>query len=335
MSANMNEIVIHPIYDLEGDWGDHPPFDLKLLPLEICDGVFIEDVSSLFHEKTFSWVGDGLSRNDRETLSSVRYALVRRRQIANDAIAISKAKNSDIEPVEVIMACLRIIRPMREKLGVMRGELLPDGSLNIKQFGHPYNVINVPDVEKLFSFRTQDALLLQQIAPAMIRASKGEYWKFRMAIEFYQAGHFQQLFWKPRVFFRCSAIEAIFSSKAKAKQGSGVVKSRINKFLGANTCIYDAGDIPPFLPQAEEITVGSMLGRIYEVRNCIAHGDKIPDVFFTTILRRGVNDPLNIISVIDEAVSFIVRKSLQRILADDLLAHFKDSDSVDAYFSTT
>jgi hypothetical protein len=330
----MNEIVIHPIYELEGEWGDHPPFDLKLLPFEIYDSVFIEDVSSLFHEKTFSWVGDGLSRNDLETLSSVRYALVRRQQIASDSIVISKAENSDIEPVEVIMACLRIIRPMREKLGLMRGELLQDGSLNVKQFGHPYNVINVPDVEKLFSFRTQDAMLLREIAPSMIRASKGEYWKFRMAIEFYQTGHFQQLSYKPRVFFRCSAIEALFSSKAKTKQGSGVVKGRVNKFLGANTCIYDPGDIPPYFPQATEITVGSILDRIYEVRNCIAHGDKIPDELFRKILRQGVNDRLNIVAVVDEAVSFIVRKSLQRILVDDLLEHFRDSDSVDAYFTS-
>jgi hypothetical protein len=328
----MNEIVIHPIYALEGDWRDYPPFDLKLLPFEICNGVFIEDVSSLFREETFSWVGDGLSRTDRKTLSSVKYALVRRRQIANDAVAINEAENLDSEPVEIIMACLRIIRPMREKLGLMRGELLRDGTLNVKRFGQPYNVVNVPDVEKLFSFRTQDAMLLRKIAPSMIRGSKGEYWKFRMAIEFYQAGHFQQLSYKPRVFFRCSAIEALFSSRAKTKQGSGVVKSRVNKFVGANTCIYDAGDIPSYLPQANEITVGSILDQIYEIRNCIAHGDKIPDEFFKTILRRGVNDRLNVVAVADEAVSFIVRKSLQRILVDDLLEHFKDSDSVDAYF---
>ncbi len=230
------------------------------------------------------------------------------------------------------MACLRIIRPMREKLGLMRGELLRDGSLNIKRFGNPYNIINVPDVEKLFAFRTEDALLLRKIAPQMIRASRGEYWKFRMAVEFYQTGHFQQLHWKPRIFFRCSAIEALFSSNKK--QGSQVVKSRVNLFLGENTCIYDVGDIPRYLPQATEITVGSMLDLVYKVRNCVAHGDKIPDELFKTILKRGVNDPLNAVAVIDEAVSFIVRKSLQRILVDDLLEHFNDSGSVDAYFAS-
>ncbi len=67
----MNEIVIHPIYELEAEWGDHSPFDVSLLPFQICNEISIEDVSSLFHDEMFSWVGDELSRRDRETLTSV------------------------------------------------------------------------------------------------------------------------------------------------------------------------------------------------------------------------------------------------------------------------
>jgi hypothetical protein len=325
----VNEIIIHPIYALAAEWCE-APFDLTLLPFDVCDGIAIEDVSELFSEKTFSWVGDGLGRGDQEILSGVRHALVRRQEIENDHIVVGPHGSQKAEPIEAVMACLRIVRPMRERLGIMRGEVRRDGTLNIKRFGVPYNVINVPDVEKLFTFRTQDAMLLRMLAPRMLRATSGAYWKVRMATEFYQLGHFQQLHWKSRIFSRCSAIEAVFSSKSR--RGSGIVKDRIKAFLGEHTCIYDQGDIPSYHPQARDITIGSILDYIYEVRNCLAHGDKLPDYLFGTILRQGIAGPLNVIAVVDEAVSFIARKSIQRILADDLLEEFRDSDSADRYF---
>jgi len=325
----MSQIIIHPIYNLANGWDDGS-FDLNLLPFELCKGIAIEDVSHLFSKDTFSWVSGELSRGDCETLSSVRYALVRRPG-GNIQGPDAPEGESRFEPIEAMMACLRIIRPMRERLGIMRGEINSDGSLNIKRFGLPYNVLSVPDVEKLFSFRTQDALELRAISPVMLKAMEGEYWKIRMAVEFYQLGHFQHLHWKSRVFSRCSAIEAIFSSKRH--KGSGVVKQRIGEFLGLDTCIYEPGDIPSYRPQATEVTIGKMLEYIYDVRNCLAHGDKLPDQLFKEILREGVSGELNIIAVVDESVSFIVRKSLRKIFGEDLIEHFKDSDSADKYFN--
>jgi len=49
--------------------------------------------------------------------------------------------------------------------------------------------------------------------------------------------------------------------------------------------------------------------------------------------RPGLNEPLNIMSVLHEAVSIISRKSILKILQDDLIEDFRSSDTVDAYFA--
>ena len=66
----------------------------------------------------------------------------------------------------------------------------------------------------------------------------------------------------------------------------------------------------------------------------MAHGDKIPDPFFQDVLRHGLNGDVVKAEVLMEAASFIIRKSLLKILRDGLLNHFTDASSAEAYFST-
>jgi hypothetical protein len=328
----MEAIVIHPIYALQPDWFEIPPFDMSILPLQVSEGVTLEDVSSLFAEDTFAHMKGYMSKRDLETLGSVKYALVRRFERENDAIVISEQRTPPFEPVEALMACLRIVRPMRENLGLMSGFVRSDGSLDLRRFKSPYNVSEVPEVEKLYALRTEDALLLKELAPTFLKAMRGEYWKVRMAVEFFQAGFFQTSYWKARFIFRCSAIDAIYSSQKHIR--SITQKSRIKQFLGSKTCIYEVSDIPSSFQQAPDITIKKVLEPIYEVRNCIAHGDRIPDEFRLKTWRQGLNEPLNVLSVLDEAVSIITRKSILKILEHNLIEHFRSSDTADAFFAS-
>ena len=68
------------------------------------------------------------------------------------------------------------------------------------------------------------------------------------------------------------------------------------------------------------------------MRNFIAHGDKIPDSFFTEILRRGFDREVIKAEVLLEAASFVIRASLLKILRDGLLDHFADAGPAEAYF---
>jgi hypothetical protein len=65
----------------------------------------------------------------------------------------------------------------------------------------------------------------------------------------------------------------------------------------------------------------------------MAHGDKIPDPFFTVIMRRGINDQIPKREVLLEAASFIIRSSVLKILRNGLLEHFAGAGPAEAYFS--
>jgi hypothetical protein len=152
-----------------------------------------------------------------------------------------------------------------------------------------------------------------------------------MPVSLYEAGHFQDRFWKSRLFLWSSAVEAIFTSQTSDREHSGsrVAKARVKWFLGANTKIYAPGDVPSFASQSTP-TIGDVIDDLYEVRNCLAHGDKVPDRFFA---QTSTDDgDVNRLETLTEVASFIVRASLLKILKDNLLNHFKGGAESQSYF---
>jgi hypothetical protein len=296
--------------------------------MRIVDDVVLEDISGLLSKESFATWKGFVGTPELERLDRIRYALVRR---FDSAAETPTSPTKPPEKVGELMACLRLIRPMREHLGLFHGRLRNDGSIEIARFSSPYSVDNVPELEKLFALRTGDALKLRELAPSFLGLRKNSLWKVIMAIEFYQAGFFQSLYWKARYSLRCSSIEAIFGSSKHRK--SRLVKDRIQHLLGLDTCIYQPGDIPSHLPQAPEITVGTVLEDLFEARNCIAHGDRIPDRFFEGIKRLGVQGSLPLMPVLDEAASAIARRSILKILEMNVAHYFSDSDTADQFFA--
>jgi hypothetical protein len=128
-----------------------------------------------------------------------------------------------------------------------------------------------------------------------------------------------------------SAIEAIFTSHGNEHKGSRVAKERIKWFLGQDTSIYPPGELTDLLPDPR-ITINDIVEDLYQVRNFIAHGDKIPGHFLLDTLRDGLNGRLTIFQVLSEAQSFIIRTSLLKILQNNLLDHFADAGPAEAYF---
>jgi hypothetical protein len=124
-----------------------------------------------------------------------------------------------------------------------------------------------------------------------------------------------------------------FTSHGHEHKGSLVATERIKWFLGPQTPIYEKGDVPDFILNQPHITVADVVGTVYEVRNFIAHGDIVPRKYFETTLREGVGGDVATIEVLGESLSFLVRKSLLRILRDGLLHHFKNAATADAFFS--
>ena len=323
--------TLYPIYWL-ADETNGEPFDRGRLPFDVVEGVRIESVKEYFREDAFDVWEKPAGAETIRVLERVRYALVHRHEPQPDVGGDPKHRDPD-RLIRTVAACLRLIRPMRQQALVIRGTVRgEDESFDVGGFDvPPPDLIEVPEVQKLFALRNEDADALKTYAPQFLKAMSREFWKFRMAVQFHELGHFQASDWKARYLLWCSSIESIFTSHDRNHQGSLVAGSRIKWFVGENTSIYAPGDISDLL-QDPGITVGQIIGSLYEVRNFIAHGDKLPDSYFNDVLRTGFAGGVVKLEVLLEAASFIIRASLLKILRDDLLIHFADAGAAEHFF---
>lgn len=321
--------TLYPIYWLAGTVDDEQ-FDLNKLPFDVAEDVRIEAVLGRFRKATFDVFRARLGADRMGDLESVRYALVHRYD--PEPGEYQRSESSE-KTVRMLAACLRLIRPMRQNALLMQGNICDqDGTFDVMHFELPgVHLLEVPEVQKLFKLRNQDADDLRAYAPEFLRGMRGQFWKFRMAVQFHELGHFQPSDWKARFLLWCSAIESIYTSHNWEHQGSPVAKSRIKWFVGENTSIYGSGDISNLL-QDPGIAVGQVVEDLYEMRNYIAHGDRIPAPYLTDILRHGFSGGVRKWEVLLEAASFIIRTSLLKILREGLLNHFADAGPAEAYF---
>lgn len=333
------QFTLYPIYSIADEYHDDP-FDRTRLPFEIVEGLYVEDVSRHFREGTFDHHNAMLGREVLRKLETVRYGLVHRYHLELAAQANAPQRTYPELPtdtsqslVQNVAACLRLIRPMRQEALSMWGNVRDeDGSFDVTGLNvPPLHLIEVPESQKLYSLRDQDADDLRRYAPPFLAAMAGEYWKFRMAVQFHQLGHFQVLDWKARYLLWCSAIESIYTSHNRNHKGSMVAKSRIKWFLGNDTTIYPPGELSRY-DQNPNLMVRDIVDDLYEMRNFLAHGDRVPAPYFEDALRQGLNGRVTKREVLLEAASFIIRHTLLRILRDRLLEHFADAAPAEAYF---
>jgi hypothetical protein len=323
-----NRVNLYAIYGTSHEWEDEP-FDESKLPAAIIPTVRIENVSSMFTPDAFRVFEERLSPDDLKSLKAVKFAIVHRFQTTS----YHDKETQSLETGQIVYnvaACLRLIRPMRQFAMRVHGTLNNDGTLDVGGFDHPVHLMEVPAIQKDFRLRNRDIEELQKVAAKYESALTGEYWKFRMPLNLHDAAHFIDDQWKARMSLMCSAIEAIYTSQTHDREHSGskVAKARIKWFLGENTSIYAPGDVPSFyLSGAKQPTIADVLDDLYEVRNCIAHGDRVPDKHFNQNGSVGI-------SVLEEAASYIVRASLIKMLKEDLLVHFKGGPESQAYFSS-
>ncbi len=320
------EFAFVPLHSL-GHRGFGERFDLARLPFRIADGLTIEDVEPCLPGDAFTLWKSMLGESTFEKVERVKHAIVHRYNESDG--------ETDRGLTTLATSCLRLIRPMRQGvLSVVRGTIGEDGSFNVRGFELTERLSGVEVVEahKLSTLRVVDAEGLCALLPEFIRAIEGEFWKFRMAAQFHDLGFFQSYNWKPKFLLWASAIESIFTSHSRDHQGTRVATERIKWFLGERTRIYPPAERWEAIPDCP-LTIGDLLDDLYELRNFVAHGDKVPDSFFHTYPRTGVNGGVCKVEVLLEAASFIIRASLVKILRDGLLDHFADAAPAEAFFS--
>jgi hypothetical protein len=231
------------------------------------------------------------------------------------------------------VACLRIVRPFVQSAQFLGGSVETNGTLRHIHFHHPITFLTPLPSQNLIAIRTQDVQRLKGIFPEFRNAMEGNYWKFRMAVDMFQSGYFQQTHWKLRFFMWTAALESLFTSHSSTQhRGSLVAKERIKFVVGGNTSIYPADELSQYETNPN-ITIADVIDEIYCLRNHLAHGDKVPDYYFQTPCRQGINGPVYKADLLTEALSSIIRSALLRILDNGLLAHYSDAASSESYFT--
>lgn len=320
--------------------GDDEDFDPAILPFDLGNDVIIEDISGLLTEDEFEVYRLGIGTYAHARLEGLRYALVHRYpeyELDDDTGAL-RAQNVMFDLSERKLretaACLRLIRPIPQYLHLFRGRIGDDGRFTQVGMDTPLDYISNPLNQRNFGFRTKDAYALRRLVPLLQAAMAGDYWKFRMALSMHEAGCFLHTDWKAKFFLWTTSVESIFTTLAN--QGSLVSSERIKFFLGADAVIYPPGDLVFIYPDPK-LTVGDVIGEIYCLRNHIAHGDRVPDYYFRQEGRPSAQyggDKISKCEMLFEAISFLIRASLIKILGDDLIGHFRDNVTADAYFGS-
>jgi hypothetical protein len=300
------------------------------LPFEILPGVTIEDVSSWLNDESLRWVSSYLGIYQTEALKNVRFALVHR-YAADSSI---RGTDQDVESEKLVRnlaELVHIIRPMRQRTSIVHGEYTEDGTVKIAGMDTPVE-IEVPEIHKLNYLHDNDLNSLKELASSFLEGMRGKFSKFRSSVFYYSLGRLMQ-HGNARYLLWCSAIEALYTSHSLEHQGKLVATERIKWFLGPNTPIYEADDMPDYVVRKSHITVSDIVQKLYELRNYIAHGDVVPKEVFETPMRQGIAGSVAMIEVLVEAASFIARRSILRILSQNLLQHFEGAETAEAYFA--
>lgn len=306
-------------------------FDLSQLPYSIMQNVEVADVSQLLPPSMFEYMKSEVGRHRARFFDgTVKHALVHRYEEHPEASTFEEsarmAKRND-NLLNEIFVCSRIVRPTRRH-GSVTGRMNPNGTVNHETTTFPDTALDVPEALKLFAFRNKDLHDLRELMSKFLTAMHGEYWAFRMAVQYYHMGY-EVNDWKGRyLYWGSSALHALYSPS------SDKLVRRISGFLGERTHIYPADEHPEFeFIRPETITIGDVVDDINCVRNCIAHGERIPDKYFGLDAgRKGLSGQVNYISVLDDALAFIVRTTLRRILAENLVDGFTSRRAVSTFW---
>src|ERR1700737_4288766 len=172
--AFMN-FTLCPIYWVADALND-VPFDLGRLPIDIAEGVRIESVREHFRETAFELWSSRVGTIVVDELKRVRFALVHRyapEPIVVDGEVIGEQDRSvdSQNLVRMLAACLRLIRPMRQSALLIHGSVRnEDASFDVQGFDlPPAHLIEVPEAQKLFILRNQDADDLRIYAPQFLQ----------------------------------------------------------------------------------------------------------------------------------------------------------------------
>jgi hypothetical protein len=238
-------------------------------------------------------------------------------------------------------ACLSLIRPTRKnRAGVITGNITESGKFDPHGF-ELVEFVEVPMIQRLFSIRTQDVRLLQQILPRFMELYTkdlsgriiDDYEQMRMAVQLYMQAY-ENSYWKAKHILWWSAIEALYGNAEDS------IMARVYSFFGNkdlakgySTSLYELGDLPSCysLTSTNDHILGEILPLLYRVRNFAAHGQKVSDPHFVPV-PHPFGGTAQLLDVLAEGATFIIRKTIIEILRRGISKDFKDRDTREKFW---
>jgi hypothetical protein len=320
--------------------GEEPP-PTGTHTISAAENLTIEDVSGLIKADTFSlWkAGCHISKDMADALDRIGFAIVHRFPSSSERGGELQQRSTEL--LNIVVGCLSLIRPTRRSHATsVHGVIRADGSFDAHGFSGNNDLADVPEIQKLFMVSKNDMNILSRVLPEFVvlyqKDSEGkvrdEYEPLRMAVQLYEQAYAIS-YWKARHILWWSAIEALYgSNEDAAKARIYALFGEKNLVDGYRCVIYETGDIPScWYPSPSSLhTLGKMVPLIYEVRNASAHGQRVSDSHF-----RRVAHPFGETSGIDalaEAATFVIRKTVIRILERGLRDKFRDRDTREAFW---
>ncbi|HTS37924.1 MAG TPA: hypothetical protein VMH04_19770 [Candidatus Solibacter sp.] len=328
--SELEKITLYSIHRVAQHFLDDERFDDSLLPATIVPDVTLEKIpKGLLTREAFSIFKNHIAAKTIESFEEISYAIVHR---FRGDFGTGEAETQSMFLVRTLSALLRIIRPMRQRFFAIQGVVKPDGKFEVGPFDSPEDYVELPEAHKLFYLRNQDLLTFQRLAGSFLRVMNTDYWPIRLAVQFHDLGYYTfQRYWKLSWFSWIAGIESLCTENDDEHSGQLVIKERLKRLLGADAVVYEPGDVPSFLTQPEQ-TVAGVVDPIYELRNYVMHGQRVPSSFYTQDGRQGVDGKLRKVEELVEALSFLLRKSIQLAIEPNLVESFRDDGSRRAYF---
>lgn len=327
--APVKKITITPVYGLANKWHEEP-FDSRLLPYHIANGVYLEDIREKMQTADFElWRKEFLSKKDVEELKSWSCALVHVYE-AEEHLQSHPEKESK-ELVHKIFLGLRIVRPSRQPYSSLQAKLVSNNGIEPFTFSHPEPLLLVPESESLNALRNRDASELRAIVPTLLRAYEQSCVPILRAIRNLEVGYVSQ-FPDVQHLLWVTGLDSLCTSREWKHRGSWVATERIKAFLGAEYRIYKDGDLPSYLA-TPTATVTDMVMDVYKIRNFFAHGEWPGPEWIEKPFRDSFGDKtVSYTDALREAASVLLRSTLHKILREDLLDTFGDKNKMNNYF---
>lgn len=301
------------------------------LPFNLGRGFVIQDLSQSLSQVDVAIWNQYISPEEQKQIKGETLCLEHRYQITPE---IGEDEKQSERLLQYVAAHLRFLVPNKTNAEYILCVELKSGLLEPFSFTPDSYPLFLEDCEKLCSeigVQHLEALKAEMSWIVQFRKNWREFYPLFLSLLFSEKAYREETN-EVRHLLRVMALEALVSSDTVF--GKNALINRLGKLIGTSTDLYAQyrTELQPSLPQ---LIFGNVIADVCELRNKVAHGDKLPAAWLKRDRRRGELGGSYSLSYADElreAVTSMVSLAWKKIINDGLQSTFGDKAKMEAYF---